>query len=136
MRTILFDAEQFIFQEGDPSGHCFWIIAGSVDLVEPGKVGSGREARGRCMTTVGPEEVFGELGLVERSPRSFSAIAREPTCCLIYTDDDIRALMADDPDRAMTFLKALLLNSARDGRGRMETPPDNRRKTMFASCVA
>lgn len=104
MRTILFDTGQTIFSEGDPSALTYRIIAGSVDIVILGWDGSERK-----LSSLGPEEIFGEMGIIDPGPRSATAIAREPTCCEIYTADEMFDLMADDPSRAMDVVRSLTL---------------------------
>lgn len=104
MRTILFDTGQTIFAEGDPSTQAYRIIAGSVDIVISGWDGSEKK-----LASLGPEEIFGEMGIVDPGPRAATAIAREPTCCEIYTADEILELMADDPSKAMDVVRSLTL---------------------------
>lgn len=104
MRTILFEAEDTIFNQGDPSDQSYRIIAGSVDIVIKGCDGQMRK-----VAAIGPDEVFGEMGIIDPAPRSATAIAREPTCCEVYTGDEFLELMQDDPERAMGFLRSLVL---------------------------
>jgi len=64
-RTLL--PGDVLFQEGD-DGHeeMFVVLEGELDI----------ELRGRHLETVGPGGVVGELGIIERAPRSASVVAR------------------------------------------------------------
>lgn len=104
MRTILFDTDQTIFEEGDPGDLCFWIISGSVDLVLPRYAGAAPS-----VVALEAEDVFGERAIFDEAYRCATAVAREPTCCAVLTAGDLQILMAEDPTRAMAFLSALIL---------------------------
>ena len=104
MRTVLFEAGQTIFSQGDPSTFTYHILAGSVDIVIAGP--DGVEKR---IASIGPEEVFGEMGIIDPAPRSATAIAREATACEAYTAEEVVALMSSDPARAMSLLRSMIL---------------------------
>jgi CRP-like cAMP-binding protein len=104
MRTVLFEAGQTIFSQGDPSTYTYHILAGSVDIVI-----AGRDGVEKRIASIGPEEVFGEMGVIDSAPRSATAIAREPTACEAYTAEEIVELMSSDPARAMALLRSMIL---------------------------
>lgn len=104
MRTVLFEAGQTIFSQGDPSTFTYHILAGSVDIVI-----AGRDGVEKRIASVGPEEVFGEMGIIDPAPRSATAIAREATACEAYTAEEVVALMSSDPARAMSLLRSMIL---------------------------
>ena len=104
MEKILFGAGQTIFSEGEPSTHTYRIIAGSVDIVV-----AGRDGEERRIASLGPDEVFGEMGIIDPAPRSATAVAREQTACETYTADEVISLMSSDPAEAMALLKSLII---------------------------
>jgi CRP/FNR family transcriptional regulator len=119
METVLFGAGQTIFSEGDASTHTYRIIAGSVDIVV--KALDGQERR---IAALGPDEVFGEMGIIDPAPRSATALAREQTACEAYTADEVISMMTSDPAKAMALIKSLVIrlrSSNRKLAGR--TPP-------------
>ncbi len=74
MTTHLFDqdtnfvpypANTYIFNEGDQPDVMFAVQTGKVEIV----------IRGRVVETIGPGGLFGEMALIENSPRSASALA-------------------------------------------------------------
>ena len=104
MQSVLFETGQTIFSQGDPSTYTYHILAGSVDILIAGP--DGEEKR---IASIGPEEVFGEMGIIDPAPRSATAIAREPTACEAFTADEVVELMSSDPARAMALLRSLIL---------------------------
>jgi CRP/FNR family cyclic AMP-dependent transcriptional regulator len=63
------DAGTVIFDEGDPGTDMFGIVDGEVAL----------RARGQVLRRLGPQEVFGEMALIDDSPRSLTAVAVSDT---------------------------------------------------------
>lgn len=104
METVIFAAGATIFEQGDPSEHTFRILTGSVDIVVADKEGTERR-----IASLGPDEIFGEMGIIDPAPRSATAIAREPTACKVYHADAIIELMSSDPAQAMEFARSLIL---------------------------
>ena len=59
---------------------------------------------GRQVATIGPGETIGEMGVLERSPRSATVVARTPMRVRVIDGDDLDTLM----ERAPAFARALL----------------------------
>ena len=71
-----YDAGETIFQAGD-EGHCMYIVqAGEVD------VGAGEV----LVETIGPGGIFGEMAIIDKSPRSATVVARSD-CRLVALDE-------------------------------------------------
>lgn len=75
---IEFAPGQVIFNEGDAGDKMYAVIAGTVDIVKNGKV----------IDSAGPDSIFGEMALIDHSPRSASAIAQ--TACKVVPVDQKR----------------------------------------------
>jgi CRP-like cAMP-binding protein len=60
-----FAAGQQVFAEGDRGDTMYVILEGEVDLL----------INGRKVETLGPGEVFGEMALIDKSPRVATAVA-------------------------------------------------------------
>ena len=117
MQTVRFKSGETIFNEGDPSDHCYKIVSGRVEiqLDVPGTMKRGRR---QTVATCGPGEVIGEMSAIEKGPRSASAIAVEPTECNSYTADEILHALAGDPNEAIAYIK-ILIRRIRDSNKRI-----------------
>lgn len=104
MDNILFGAGETIFEQGDSSDQTYRILAGSVDIVILGNDGVEQ-----CLASLGPQDVFGEMGIIDPAPRSATAIAREPTACEVFSADNVIELMSTDPAQAMELVRSLIL---------------------------
>jgi CRP-like cAMP-binding protein len=82
-----------IVREGEPADALYVILEGSVGVTARGEEGSDKRLR-----TMGPETYFGEIGLLERIPRTATVIAEAPTRCYrIDGDEFLGALMETPP---------------------------------------
>lgn len=89
---------QTIFREGDTGDRAFLVEKGEVEI---SKMVDGEKL---VLGTVKPGGIFGEMALVDRSPRMASAAALEPTSMLVISEDVFQEKMANaDP-----FIRALL----------------------------
>ena len=64
-----FTAGTTIFTQGDPADRMYVVSSGSVSL----------SFGGRVLETVGPGGLFGEMAVIEREPRSGTAVAETDT---------------------------------------------------------
>ena len=64
-----FAAGSTIFSQGDPVDRMYVVSSGSVTL----------SIDGRVLETVGPGGLFGEMAVIEREPRSGTAVAEADT---------------------------------------------------------
>lgn len=71
-----FKAGEIIFREGEPVDVAYGIQSGVVEITVKDKV----------LNTVEPGGIFGEMALVDKSPRSATAIAK--TDCIIVPVDE------------------------------------------------
>ena len=107
MREVRFGAGETIFSEGDPSDHCYKIVSGTVEirLTVPGVM---RRGRSEAIASCGPGELIGEMSLLDRTSRSASAVAVEPTVCLSYSAEEFVDLLESDPAEAMGYVRMLI----------------------------
>lgn len=103
MTRVLFEGGQTIFKQGDPSDQTYRIVAGSVDIVVVGK--DGGEKR---IAALGPDEFFGEMGIIDPAPRSATAIAREATACEVIPAENVIELLSSDPKQVIGLVKSLI----------------------------
>lgn len=104
MKRFVFEAGETIFAQGDPSRLTYRVLAGSVDIVQARRDGASQK-----LGAIGPDEVFGEMGIIDEGPRSATAIAREPTACEAYTAEEVLELMSADPAQAVEIIRSLIV---------------------------
>lgn len=91
-----------IFKEGDdPRNEAYVVHAGSVEIR---RQFDGAE---RTLTRYGEGELFGEMGLFRKAPRSASAVATGDTELLIIRDERLDWLIRNRPQLTMEVLKRL-----------------------------
>jgi CRP/FNR family transcriptional regulator, cyclic AMP receptor protein len=92
-----YHAGDVIFSEGDPADRFYVVREGTVTL----------SANGRELEQVGPGGIFGELGLLDRAPRSATAIA-ETDCDVVGLDErGFIYHVSQTPFFALTVMKVL-----------------------------
>ena len=89
MRRREFRAGQVIWRQGDDAGELVFVAEGrvSISLQLPG----GATVQ---VSSVGPGEVMGEMGVIDGGHRSVTATASEPTTLLMLARTDFSALVS------------------------------------------
>jgi CRP-like cAMP-binding protein len=98
----LFGAEAVIFHEGDEGAEMYVITQGRVEI---------RKATGpssaKTLTTLQTGDLFGEMALIDRKPRSATAVAVEPTKVLVLNDTLFDRMLVSNPDFARRMIRIL-----------------------------
>jgi CRP/FNR family transcriptional regulator, cyclic AMP receptor protein len=97
-----FSPDQIIFHLGDPGGLLYIIISGKVKISR--STPEGQEA---LLAILGPGDFFGELALLDDSPRSATAEAIEPTETLTLHREQFMAFIDGNPGFAHHVLYTL-----------------------------
>lgn len=97
-----FGQGQIIFHHGDPGGLLYIISQGKVKIAH--STPEGQEA---LLAILGAGDFFGELALLDNSPRSATAEALEPTETLTLHREDFRRYLHNNPDFAMHVLQTM-----------------------------
>src|SRR5919202_1911243 len=74
IRIIQFAENDVVFREGDAGDALYLVGRGSIRISK-----SGRGGQQETLGFIGPGSFFGEMALLDRQPRSASAIAPEPS---------------------------------------------------------
>ncbi len=96
-----FEAGERIIQQGEVSGKAYLIVEGNVRVI--------REENGReiDLAELGPNELFGEMSIVDNQPRSAHVDATIETHCLELNLANIHAIMTKSPQTAFVIFKAM-----------------------------
>jgi len=92
-----FAADEKIFVQDD-DGDCMYVV-------RSGEVGI--TVGGAALETLGPNGMFGEMALIDGSPRSATATAREPTELAVIDEKAFLYLVEKNPAFALAMLRRL-----------------------------
>lgn len=86
-----------IFQVGDQGEEMFGVIEGKVEL----------RMRDGAVLELGPDDCFGEMALVDSSPRSATAVATEPTTLAVIDRHRFLWLVHETPTFALQVMSRM-----------------------------
>ncbi len=86
-----------VFREGEEAHEFFVVLEGEVDLLVGGQV----------VETVGPGGMFGEMALVESSPRTATALAKTASTLAPVNERRFNYLVANTPFFALHVMGVL-----------------------------
>jgi len=93
---------QIICHQGDFGDHLYVVIDGLTKVVFTSERGDEM-----VLNILGPGEIFGELALLDGSPRSASVVALQSTTVFILPRSRLLELMRQNPGLADEFLKSV-----------------------------
>ena len=95
-----FKKNDVVFLEGDRGDFMYEIISGKVGVYAD----YGR-AEQKLLATLGKEDFIGEMGMIEKKPRSATAVALENTEAAIVTSENFDKYLKEEPKKAIEILK-------------------------------
>jgi CRP-like cAMP-binding protein len=90
-------ADGVIFESGDQGEEMFGVITGKVEL----------HLRNGEVLELGPDDCFGEMALVDKSPRSATAVATEPTTLAVIDRSRFLWLVHETPMFALQVMSRM-----------------------------
>lgn len=93
----VYQAGEVIFHEGDPGDEFFVIRRGAVEI----------RSSGRLLETLGENEIFGEMALIDAAPRSADAVARTEAVVAPISEKQYVFLVKHTPYFALKILRVL-----------------------------
>jgi CRP/FNR family cyclic AMP-dependent transcriptional regulator len=92
-----------IMAAGDPIDSLYIVISGRLKVMMGDS--DGKEV---ILSLLGPGEFFGEMGLIDDSPRSASVVATEPCELLSITKRDFKRCLAENFEMSMAVMRGLV----------------------------
>lgn len=99
-RPVAYRAGQRIFARGDPALGLMAIVTGSVRIAVAAPEGRSE----LVLNLVGPNEIFGEIALLDDGPRTADAVAATACRLLLLERRDFLPVLADEPAMAVRML--------------------------------
>ncbi len=90
----------YLFKEGDPGEEMFIIHSGKVNITK--QTGEGE----KVLVTLGDGDFFGEMAIIDKAPRSASAVAAAETACIVLDEE----LFEQQMQRNAKIVKKILKN--------------------------
>ena len=103
----VFPPQTIIFREGDIANCAYLLKSGRVEIT------TRKSGEHVLLTTIHPNQLFGELALIDRTPRSATAITLEPAEVLVVKPEDIDRHL-DGLDNFMRYWVDYLTDRVRD----------------------
>ncbi|MCB1172793.1 MAG: cyclic nucleotide-binding domain-containing protein [Leptospiraceae bacterium] len=97
-----FEPRQIIIREGEAGHEVYLIIAGKVVVTEKIKQGNYK-----VLSSLGAGEIFGEMAILDNTPRSATLIAATQTRLLALDKSSFELIFKTHPRWAMKILTAL-----------------------------
>jgi glutaminase len=109
--TVLFSAGTVVFDEGTAADGMYFVAAGQVIADVRARRGDGTlGAPRRRLSTVGSGSSFGELALVDGSPRSTRIVADDPTLCYHLSGEAFTRICEEEPELAAALFRAIAIS--------------------------
>jgi CRP-like cAMP-binding protein len=96
-KTVNVPADAVVFQEGDPGQEMFGVIEGSIEL----------RASDRVIRSLGVDDVFGEMAIIDSSPRSATAVATTDTVLAVIDKHRFLFLVQETPMFALQVMSSM-----------------------------
>jgi CRP/FNR family cyclic AMP-dependent transcriptional regulator len=103
IEKIHFQRGELIFREGDLESHFFIVESGQVQIFSLGKQGQKID-----ICTIGEGESFGEFALLDKAPRSASALALTECTVIKVSEKGYQQLVDDIPVWASSMLSSFI----------------------------
>ena len=93
-----------VFREGDAGKEMYGIVSGEVEL----------HINGRVIRTLGADDVFGEMAIVDSAPRSATAVATQDTVLAVINRHRFLFLVQETPTFALQVMSAMAARQRAD----------------------
>ncbi len=98
-----FEKGKTLVKQGDSGLGLYILVSGKVEIMK--KTTTGEELE---IAVLGPGDFFGEMTVLDSSPRSANVIAIEDTRCLLLTAWEFKARLEERPEIALKVLPVVV----------------------------
>jgi CRP-like cAMP-binding protein len=95
--VISVSAGDVVFNEGDAGTEMYGVVEGEIQL----------RAGDRVIATLGVDDVFGEMALIDRAPRSATAVATTDAQLAVIDEHRFLFLVQETPMFALSVMSAM-----------------------------
>lgn len=95
--TLNVPAGDVVFREGEPGNEMFGIVEGTIQL----------QTTNRIIATLGTDDVFGEMAIIDASPRMATAIATTDSVLAVIDRHRFLFLVHETPMFAVSVMSAM-----------------------------
>ena len=99
-----FRANEYVFRTGQPAAAMFIILSGEIKIAREGKDGTSVE-----LVRLKENDTFGELALLDNSPRSASAVSVKNSKLLAIFREDLNDFIHSNPETGGKILRKLAI---------------------------
>ena len=99
-----YQEEEFIFRKGQPGAAMFIVKSGAVNIIDHDD-----SNQANVLTTLDDHSFFGELALLDDSPRSASAVAAKTTETFAFFRTDLDRLLTAFPQIGLKVYRSLAM---------------------------
>jgi CRP/FNR family cyclic AMP-dependent transcriptional regulator len=96
-RTVNVAAGEVVFNAGDRAAEMFGIVEGEIEL----------HVNGQVVRKLAADDIFGEMALVDRSPRSATAVASTDSVLAVIDEHRFLFLVQETPMFALQVMSAM-----------------------------
>lgn len=94
---------EYLFMEGDKGDSMCFVVRGLLDVLKKTNFGDYR-----VITRLGKGSTIGEMSIIDKSPRSASVIARQPSVVLFLTQKGFNIITEKHPSLGVQLLKKIM----------------------------
>jgi CRP-like cAMP-binding protein len=94
---------EHLFVEGDKGDYMCFVVRGLLDVLKKTSIGDYR-----VITRLGKGNTIGEMAIIDKSPRSATVIARQPSVVIILTKQGFDILTDNYPALGIILLKKIM----------------------------
>ena len=102
MKTLKYEKDQVIFRQGEFARTMYDIVSGKVGVY----VNYGAEGE-KLIAELGSEDFLGEMGMIELTPRSATAVALEDTVLSEIGEEEFGEYFSGKPQKLLPLLRIL-----------------------------